>query len=408
MKGIDLNYMATYKILGFPGIFEVNYVYRQTRLRSGNGAPSNEGFSPMRETLQWQPQSKIIQLPRPISLHGFCAIDLQRKPPCNRNLPSVTKRKALSPGNTWWDFSQHTFQCQQGTRLENLRRLCSSTDKGRQTTLCRGGPRTRPRQYDLRTRCIYYRSLSFSFSMGVVSFNQVSNKITYPARSAGQHPNLYPYFGWQASRRQYTRYPGTRAWRLLYHGSRLPGFWKAFQVRTSKCIFRHPIQKQYPVQASLLSSSNHRCSVQWSEMRSNHRTNRHQCKSRLSAAATTNQVPRQQNWQSLQLSDQQLYYSSADNSRSLSLPMASRTLFQMDQTTPENQIVFRNHRECSKDSDLDCYLGLRARCHHQEATKTRNGTLHNFTDFEPYTIRENPIGSVTYEPRSQTRGELHG
>ncbi len=33
--------------------------------------------------------------------------------------------------------------------------------------------------------------------------------------------------------------------------------------------------------------------------------------------------------------------------------MAGRTLFQMDKTTPEDQIFFRYLRECRQESDLD-------------------------------------------------------
>ena len=41
MKGIDLSNMATYKISEFSGIFEVNYVCRQTCLR--NSGDRNAG-----------------------------------------------------------------------------------------------------------------------------------------------------------------------------------------------------------------------------------------------------------------------------------------------------------------------------------------------------------------------------
>ena len=69
---------------------------------------------------------------------------------------------------------------------------------------------------------------------------------------------------------------------------------------------------------------------------------------------------------------------------------------------------FRNLRECSEESDLDCHLGLRARCHHQKAAQARNRALHNSTDFEPYSFRENTAGSTAYEIRLQKRGVHHG
>jgi hypothetical protein len=132
-----------------------------------------------------------------------------------------------------------------------------------------------------------------------------------------------------------------------------------------------------------------------------HRTDWSQRKGRLPSASTTGQISRQQNRQNFQLSDQQFYYPSADSSRPLSLPVAGRAIFQVNQTAPENQIIFRHHRECSKESDLDCHLSLRARSHHQKAAQARHRALHNSTDFEPYTFRENSTGSVTYEIRLQ-------
>ena len=46
-------------------------------------------------------------------------------------------------------------------------------------------------------------------------------------------------------------------------------------------------------------------------------------------------------------------------------------------------------RERSEDPDLDCHLGLRARCHRQETTESRPKPLHNSTDSEHHALREN-------------------
>lgn len=177
----------------------------------------------------------------------------------------------------------------------------------------------------------------------------------------------------------------------------LPGFWKAFQYGSGRSIFRHPSQVQYCVPTPLLTSHKFCRSIQRSKMRSGHRTDWRQRKGRLPSVATTDQIPRQQHRQDLQLPDQQLHCPCTDSSRSVSLPVAGRALLQVDQTAPENQSFLRNLRECSEESDLDCHLGLRARSHHQKAAQARNRALHNSTDFEPYPFRENPFGSTAYD-----------
>ena len=56
-------------------------------------------------------QGQILPLSRPIPLHGFRAIDLQREPQRDRNLSSVTKREALPHGDqTVADLYRHRWQ----------------------------------------------------------------------------------------------------------------------------------------------------------------------------------------------------------------------------------------------------------------------------------------------------------
>ncbi len=143
-------------------------------------------------------------------------------------------------------------------------------------------------------------------------------------------------------------------------------------------------------------------------MRPDHRADRCQCKGRLPSTVTTGQIPRQHHRQNLQLSHQQLCHTGPDSHRPISTPLAGRAIFQVDQTAPENQIFFRNHRECGEESNLECDLGLRARGHHQKATQARNRTLHNSTDFKPDHFRENTIRSVAYEARLQNRPGRNG
>jgi hypothetical protein len=113
----------------------------------------------------------------------------------------------------------------------------------------------------------------------------------------------------------------------------------------------------------------------------------------LSAAITSHQVSRREHRQDIQLSDQQLCHPGTNSGRPVSLPLAGRTVLQMDQTAPAHQIFFRHVRECGEDSDMDCHLRLCAGRHHQEATQSQHRSLHNFTDFEPCTFRKRSFGT---------------
>src|SRR6185503_19651636 len=89
------------------------------------------------------------------------------------------------------------------------------------------------------------------------------------------------------------------------------------------------------------------------------------------------------------LSDQQLQLATTDDRATVSQPLASRVVLQMDQTTPAHQKVLRHFNECLEDSNLDCHLGLRPRSHCQKGVAPRWQSLHNSPDLECHIIREN-------------------
>ena len=76
------------------------------------------------------------------------------------------------------------------------------------------------------------------------------------------------------------------------------------------------------------------------------------------------------------------------------MPMAGRTVFQMDQTAPAHQIVFRHFRERSKNTDMDSRLRLCACGHHQETSQLRSHSLYDPTNFKFDSFRKNPSKST--------------
>jgi hypothetical protein len=83
------------------------------------------------------------------------------------------------------------------------------------------------------------------------------------------------------------------------------------------------------------------------------------------------------------------------------MPLASRTVLQMDQTASPDQTLLRDIRKCRKDPNLDRRLSLRPRRHRQEAACLGRLALHIATDLLGHPLRENADASGTCPRRSQ-------
>jgi len=98
-------------------------------------------------------------------------------------------------------------------------------------------------------------------------------------------------------------------------------------------------------------------------------------------------------------SNQQFSLASVHYHRALSLPLASRAVFQMDKTAPAYQVVLRHIRQRCKNTSMDSRFSLRAYCYHQKTTQNRGKPVFNITDFKPDYIRNNTIKSTAYGVR---------
>src|SRR5438552_3626257 len=109
----------------------------------------------------------------------------------------------------------------------------------------------------------------------------------------------------------------------------------------------------------------------------------------LSLRAATSQLSLARNRSKTGAVDQQLLDPIAECRRSLSLPLADRTLLQMDQTTSAHQAVFRYFNQQRQDANLDRRLGLCPSSDHQATARSGPQSLHNSTDLESHAVREN-------------------
>lgn len=69
----------------------------------------------------------------------------------------------------------------------------------------------------------------------------------------------------------------------------------------------------------------------------------------------------------------------------------------MHQAAFADQVLLRYLRKRRQDPSLDRRLGLRARCHRQEAAETHRLTPRNPTDLESDHVRTTAAGPTTYE-----------
>ena len=78
------------------------------------------------------------------------------------------------------------------------------------------------------------------------------------------------------------------------------------------------------------------------------------------------------------------------------LPLASRTVLQVDQATPTHQALLRHLRERREDPGLDRGRCVRVSCHRSQASQSGVVLARNVTDSEHHTVRENPYDSAPY------------
>jgi len=116
----------------------------------------------------------------------------------------------------------------------------------------------------------------------------------------------------------------------------------------------------------------------------------------LSRQTSANQILRFKDRQNFHFSDQQFCTTGNNHRRPVSLSLASRVIFQMDQTTLTNQVIFRGDRKCGKDTNLDRSICLRSGSYHQKTTKTGRQPVYNITDFKRDHFRECAFKSGTF------------
>src|SRR6266705_3211077 len=171
---------------------------------------------------------------------------------------------------------------------------------------------------------------------------------------------------WQTARRQRSGPAVARAGCFLHHGPRLHRLRAALSTARGEKLLCHPRQIEPQSPTSLFAPGRSKHGV---DLRSDHCAQRLLLAPRLRYAPASCPIQRSHNRQASGVSHQQFHLAGVHHHRALSLPLAGRVVFQMDQAASSYQSLFRHLRERRQNPNLDCRLGLRARRHRQKATQ---------------------------------------
>ena len=104
------------------------------------------------------------------------------------------------------------------------------------------------------------------------------------------------------------------------------------------------------------------------------------CEKGLSGKTPPHSLLRFKEQENACVSYQQLRTAGYTDCRFVSLPLAGRTVFQMDQAASQNQSFLWHHRKCRQDPDLDRHLCLCSRGYREKNLESGTKPLHNSTD----------------------------
>lgn len=128
-------------------------------------------------------------------------------------------------------------------------------------------------------------------------------------------------------------------------------------------------------------------SQQWREERPHRRSHHSWLGQTLSSGAAQSPLLRCRTPAFPGFLNQQLRAAGADHRQPVQVPLASGTVFQVDQTTPAHQGLLRHQPECRADADLDRGFDLRAGCYRQKGTRPDRQPLPNPTGRQRHHFR---------------------
>src|SRR5271157_4603373 len=350
-----------------------------------DGFHSRARVSPLRRALPGQLQGHQFFLLGPIPVHGLCPTYLSREPARYRNLPARLGAAALPCGHSRTDGTQHPGRCQRAARLAHLCRSGSSSDRHRaavvhQRKFWRGVATDR-----LRAGLHHHRSLSCAVPLGALSSPERGREDAYAARFAWQSSGLYPRGTGENPRDSHSRSVVDRTGFHLHHGPSLLGFPTAACSAPGLGLLHHSRPQRLLLPPPGFAS--HR-QEQRPALRSNHSPAKFLSCQVLSRPAAPHSLPRCADREEPGFPDQQFSAAHPDHRATLQVPLASRVVFQVDQTTSAHQEVLRPLAQRGEDPNLDRHLRVRAAGDCSQAPGIGTQPLSHGTNSEPQFVRK--------------------
>src|SRR3989339_1204096 len=256
MIGIDFNLPLNLGQCTFANLLKgLADEYRADCFLATDKFPSEETFRQMCATISRQPSNEKFLLFRSISLHGFRPDNISPVTSGHRKLSAGNAAETLSLRYSRQCFPNHSGEGKRKSRLENIRGLCTNSDRQSSNTLCQ-----RRFWHSIRPRslCSGFNNRRFMFvtvPMGQLSQAQSRSQGTYADGLKRLNTDVYPHYRRKSPRRKYPRRSCFGAWRNLRNGSRLPRL-RSPLFLYSKCFnFYYESQSQFRLSPSLLSQS---------------------------------------------------------------------------------------------------------------------------------------------------------
>lgn len=395
MLGIDFNLPLNLGQCTFADLSkELADEYRANCFLTTDRLPSPKAIRQMCPTISRQPSHKKFLLFRSIPLHGFCPDNIPPVSAGHRNVSACHAAETLSLRYSRRCITNHSCQSKRESRLENIRRFRTDSDKQSSNTLCQRRLWHPVRPRGLCSGFINHRSMFVAVSMGKISQAQSGCQDTYPDGLKRLYTHVYLHYRRKSPRCQYPRRSGFVAGRHLCHGSRLSRLRSSFYVYPKPFNFCYKSQNQFRLSSSLLSPSRQ---VNRSSMRSDNHAQRLLCLAGLSCGSSSDRLLRYRSKQKIHLSDEQFFTGRIDHRSTLQVPMANRNLFQMDQAIPANQNFFRHQHQRGQNTNLDSYQRLCFSRNCQERTQNRAEFRRNLANSQHCTFRESPYRTSTYK-----------
>ena len=111
---------------------------------------------------------------------------------------------------------------------------------------------------------------------------------------------------------------------------------------------------------------------------------------RLPGKASAHYLSRYRDWKKVCFFDQQFHLTFYHDIPVIQGKVADRAVFQMDQAEPTYKGLLWDLVELGQNTNLDCHIRLRPCCYPQEEAWPGAKPLHNSTDFNYHSFRENP------------------